>query len=84
MSSVAARMTRDGGSARRATLVRDALAGVTVAFVLIPQALAYATVAGMPEITGLYAAALPPLAAAFFASSPFLQDAATAASRPGW
>ncbi len=73
MSSLAARLTREAGPARRATLIRDVLAGLTVAFVLIPQALAYATVAGMPEITGLYAAALPPLAAAFFASSPYLQ-----------
>jgi SulP family sulfate permease len=56
-----------------ATLPRDALAGITVALVLIPQALAYAGVAGMPPIGGLYAAALPPLAAALFASSPYLQ-----------
>jgi SulP family sulfate permease len=59
--------------ARSGTLARDAVAGVTVAVVLIPQALAYAGVAGMPPITGLYAAALPPLAAALFASSPYLQ-----------
>lgn len=52
---------------------RDVLAGTTVALVLIPQALAYAGVAGMPPISGLYAAALPPLAAAIFASSPYLQ-----------
>jgi SulP family sulfate permease len=57
----------------RAVLARDALAGITVALVLIPQALAYAGVAGMPPIGGLYAAALPPLAAALFASSPYLQ-----------
>jgi sulfate permease, SulP family len=57
----------------RAVLARDALAGITVALVLIPQALAYAGVAGMPPIGGLYAAAVPPLAAALFASSPYLQ-----------
>jgi SulP family sulfate permease len=62
----------DGGS-RRATLARDTIAGITVALVLIPQSLAYAGVAGMPPIGGLYAAALPPLAAAVFASSPYLQ-----------
>lgn len=44
-----------------------------MALVLIPQAMAYARVAGLPAYTGLYAAALPPLAAAFFASSPYLQ-----------
>jgi sulfate permease, SulP family len=54
-------------------LTRDALAGATVALVLIPQALAYAGVAGVPPVAGLYAAALPLLAAALFASSPYLQ-----------
>ncbi len=57
---------------RRAS-VRDVVAGVSVALILIPQALAYAEIAGMPEVHGLYAAALPPLVAAFFASSPYLQ-----------
>lgn len=52
---------------------RDTVAGITVALVLIPQALAYADVAGMPPVSGLYAAALPLLAAALFASSPYLQ-----------
>jgi SulP family sulfate permease len=41
--------------------------------VLVPQALAYAQLAGMPAYRGLYAAALPPIAAALFASSPYLQ-----------
>lgn len=58
---------------RRGLLARDVLAGITVALVLIPQALAYARVAGMPSLSGLYAAALPPLVAALFASSPYLQ-----------
>jgi sulfate permease, SulP family len=51
----------------------DVLAGLSVAIILVPQALAYAELAGMPAYVGLYAAALPPLAAAFFASSPYLQ-----------
>jgi SulP family sulfate permease len=51
----------------------DVIAGVSVAFILIPQALAYAQLAGMPAQHGLYAAILPPIAAAFFASSPYLQ-----------
>jgi sulfate permease, SulP family len=54
-------------------LLRDLVAGTTVAFVLIPQALAYASVAGMPPISGIYAAALPPIAASLLASSPYLQ-----------
>jgi SulP family sulfate permease len=35
--------------------------------------MAYAELAGLPAYVGLYAAALPPIAAAFFASSPYLQ-----------
>lgn len=52
---------------------RDVIAGVSVALVAIPQALAYAELAGMPGANGLYAVALPLVAAAFFASSPYLQ-----------
>lgn len=51
----------------------DLIAGFSVAVVLIPQALAYAELAGLPAYVGLYAAALPPLAASFFASSRYLQ-----------
>ncbi len=40
---------------------------------LIPQSLAYAELAGLPPYYGLYAAMLPPMAAALFASSPYLQ-----------
>lgn len=39
----------------------------------VPQSLAYAELAGMPPVVGLYAGALPPIAAAMFASSPYLQ-----------
>lgn len=51
----------------------DLVAGLSVALVLIPQALAYAELAGMPPVYGLYAAILPPIIAACFASSPYLQ-----------
>ena len=51
----------------------DLVAGLSVAPVLVPQSLAYAQLAGMPAYRGLYAAALPPIAAALFASSPYLQ-----------
>ena len=44
-----------------------------MALVLVPQSMAYADLAGLPAHYGLYAAALPPIAAAFFASSPYLQ-----------
>ena len=51
----------------------DFIAGASVAFVLIPQSLAYADLAGMPAAHGLFASALPPIAAALCASSPYLQ-----------
>ena len=58
----------------------DLAAGFSVALVLIPQSLAYAELAGLPAYVGLYVAALPPIAAAWFASSPFLQTGPTALS----
>ncbi len=57
----------------RRTLVRDVVAGVSVAMVGVPQSLAYAELAGMDPVVGLYAGAVPPIAAAVFASSPYLQ-----------
>ena len=53
--------------------IPDVIAGISVALVLIPQSLAYAEIAGLPSYIGLFAAALPPIAAALFASSPYLQ-----------
>ena len=47
----------------------DLIAGITVALVLVPQALAYAELAGLPPVYGLYAAFLPPAVAALFGSS---------------
>jgi anti-anti-sigma factor len=52
-----------------AALRADAIAGLTVALVLIPQSMAYAQLAGMPAYYGLYASFLPPLVAALFGSS---------------
>jgi len=63
---------------RWAQLSHDLVAGLSVALVLIPQSLAYAELAGLPPVRGLYAAALPPVAAALFASSPVLQTGPTA------
>ena len=45
---------------QRAWLRGDLLAGVTVAAYLVPQVMAYATVAGVPPVAGLWAA-LPAL-----------------------
>lgn len=58
----------------------DLVAGVSVAIVLVPQSLAYAQLAGFPAYRGLFAAAIPPLVAAPFASSPYLQPGPTAVS----
>ena len=51
-----------------ADLRSDLLAGVTVAVVLIPQAMAYAMLAGLPPVYGLYAAAVTPFIAALWGS----------------
>jgi MFS superfamily sulfate permease-like transporter len=52
-----------------ASLRFDALSGLTVALVLIPQSMAYAQLAGLPAYYGLYASFLPPMIAALFGSS---------------
>ncbi|MDD9305283.1 MAG: SulP family inorganic anion transporter, partial [Desulfobacter sp.] len=53
----------------KSSLQLDALSGLTVALVLIPQSMAYAQLAGMPAYYGLYASFLPPMIAALFGSS---------------
>ena len=47
----------------------DAMAGVLTAAVLVPQALAFAALAGLPPQAGLYASVLPPLAYALAGGS---------------
>lgn len=51
----------------------DLVAGLSVALVLIPQSVAYAVLAGMRPAQGLIVAAVATIAAAPFASSPWLQ-----------
>lgn len=46
----------------RPTLRADLVAGATVAVMLVPQAMAYAMLAGLPPVVGLYASVLPLLA----------------------
>ena len=53
----------------KVSLQLDALSGLTVALVLIPQSMAYAQLAGLPAYYGLYASFLPPMIAALFGSS---------------
>ena len=53
-----------------ASLLRgELIAALTVAVVMIPQSVAYAGLAGMPLVTGLYATFLPMLAAVLFSRS---------------
>ncbi|WP_262965204.1 SulP family inorganic anion transporter [Methylobacter psychrophilus] len=62
--------------------MRDALAGLTLAAMNIPQVLGYTRIAGTPAVTGLYTALLPLLMFAIFGSSRHLvvaADSATAA-----
>ena len=54
---------------QRTWLRGDLLAGVTVAAYLVPQVMAYAEVAGLPAITGLWAAVGPLIAYAVLGSS---------------
>lgn len=54
------------------------LAGLTVAVVMVPQSVAYAGLAGMPLVTGLYATFLPMLVAVMFSSSTRLSVGPTA------
>ncbi|MEI6335090.1 MAG: SulP family inorganic anion transporter [Methylococcaceae bacterium] len=62
--------------------MRDAVAGLTLASMNIPQILGYTRIAGTPAVTGLYTALLPLLMFAIFGSSRHLvvaADSATAA-----
>lgn len=53
----------------RGSATQDGLAALIVTLMLIPQSLAYAMLAGLPPVTGLYASILPLLAYALFGSS---------------
>jgi len=53
----------------RATMRADLVAGLISALVVLPQGVAYATLAGMPPQYGLYCAMLPAIVAALWGSS---------------
>jgi SulP family sulfate permease len=63
-----------GGPAIR----RDLIAGLTVGIILIPQAVAYGVLAGVPPVYGLYAALIPMVVYALTASSPHVNVGPTA------
>jgi len=50
-------------------LAGDLTAGIVVAMMMIPQGMAYALVAGLPPVVGIYSSILPPIAYALFGSS---------------
>ena len=56
----------------RENLRADLIAGITVAMVLVPQSMAYATLAGLPVVYGLYASFLPVMVASMWGASRFL------------
>ncbi|XP_030762975.1 sodium-independent sulfate anion transporter-like [Sitophilus oryzae] len=51
------------------TAISDFLAGLTVGLTIIPQAIAYSSVAGLPAQIGLYSSIVAPLVYAIFGSS---------------
>ena len=63
---------------RREYLVGDITAGIVVGTVLIPQAMAYALLAGLPPQVGLYASILPPVVYAFLGTSRLISVAPVA------
>ena len=64
----------------RSGVARDALAGITLASMNIPQVLGYTRIAGTPVVTGLYTVLLPLIAFAVFGSSRHLVVAADSAT----
>jgi len=61
------------------TLKADFLAGLTGAVIVLPQGVAFATIAGLPPEYGLYTAMVTPIIAALFGSSLHLVSGPTTA-----
>lgn len=66
------RLTNTLQNYRRDWLGADLTAGLIVAILITPQAIAYAMLAGMPPQAGLYAALLPVIVYALLGTSPVL------------
>ena len=54
---------------KRKDFQQDGLAGLTLGLILIPQGIAYAIIAGLPPIFGLYCALIPPIIYALLGTS---------------
>lgn len=61
------------------TLRSDIVAGITGAFIVLPQGVSFAMIAGLPAEYGLYTAIIPPVIAALFGSSWHLVSGPTTA-----
>ena len=75
-------------SYRREWLVKDVVAGVVLTTLLVPQGMAYAELAGLPPITGLYTTIMALIGYAIFGPSRVLVNANARAFRDqvgeGW
>ena len=54
---------------KKANLFSDMVAGLTVGIILIPQGMAYAMIAGLPPVYGMYASIVPVLFYMFLGTS---------------
>ncbi|RLA30241.1 MAG: sodium-independent anion transporter [Gammaproteobacteria bacterium] len=70
---------RWSGRINGSTLRADLVAGLTGAAIVLPQGVAFALIAGLPPVYGLYAAMVPPVVAGLFGSSLHLVSGPTTA-----
>ncbi|MDH5487832.1 MAG: SulP family inorganic anion transporter, partial [Gammaproteobacteria bacterium] len=63
----------------RENLKADLIAGFTGAVIVLPQGVAFALIAGLPPVYGLYSAMVPPIIAGLFGSSRHLISGPTTA-----
>ena len=75
MGSIPAHTNTSGAAAGAFRL--DLIAGLTAAAVVLPKAMAYASVAGLPVAVGLYTALIPMLVYAMLGSSRTLSVSST-------
>jgi len=69
----------DNSATRRSSIKNDLLSGVTVALALVPEAVAFAIIAGVEPLVGLYAAFMVGIITAVFGGRPGMISGATGA-----